>query len=162
MCANWELKENLQQLTDPTLPDDEHLGWALTAIAAKILGAKGGYRCPSQRGGFLYILYLDLRFANASAQPVEDRSNDEVECDEHGPGQRTYVCEHLVSDPQQKWFSTFPTDENPWPDAWCSICQKAFQREGEWNDRSEGRLKIKLLCHRCYESRRALGTPMEA
>jgi hypothetical protein len=47
---------------------------------------------------------------------------------------------------------------NPWPDAWCTICHQPFKEDGEWNGQNEWRMKIKLLCHRCYESARAKGT----
>src|SRR5215831_4209353 len=37
--------ENIAELTKTELPDDEYLGWGMTAVAAKLLGAKGAYRC---------------------------------------------------------------------------------------------------------------------
>jgi len=43
------------------ITDDEYLGWELTAIAASVLGAKGAYRCPSERG-FLYVIYDEIAF----------------------------------------------------------------------------------------------------
>lgn len=42
--------ENLTLLTEAVRADEEHLGWKLTAIAAKLLDAKGGYRCPGENG----------------------------------------------------------------------------------------------------------------
>jgi hypothetical protein len=35
--------ENLRELTETSLDDDEYLGWEMTAIAARILKAKGAY-----------------------------------------------------------------------------------------------------------------------
>jgi len=81
-----------------------------------------------------------------------------LECDTHGRAFRTYICEHLSAEPRQKWYSKSPTEQELWPDAWCSICYATFERDGEWNDSNAEGLKIKLFCHRCYESHRALGT----
>lgn len=50
------------ELTDSVLEDDEYLGWAMTAVAARVLNAKGGYRCPSEKG-FVYVVFTELAFA---------------------------------------------------------------------------------------------------
>lgn len=78
-----------------------------------------------------------------------------IECSTHGKATATYVCEHLIADPKQRWCCDYPTADNPWPDAWCAKCDMEYQKEGEWNERNEGHLKIKLLCNQCYESRLA-------
>lgn len=49
------------------------------------------------------------------------------------------------NNPAQTWFSEQPGDWNPWPHAWCSQCQKAFQEEGAWKEKNEGRMRIKFL-----------------
>src|SRR5579864_4700912 len=54
--------ESVAELTQAELPDDESLGWAMTAIAAKVLKAKGAYRCPGENG-FLYVVYSLIDFA---------------------------------------------------------------------------------------------------
>lgn len=84
-----------------------------------------------------------------------------VQCHTHGPAFQTFICEHLFANPEQEWYSSAPSEDNRWPDAWCSICHEAYKTEGEWNERNENLLKIRLVCHRCYESRRALGTFVE-
>jgi hypothetical protein len=140
--------ENLVELTQSSCPDDEYLGWAMTAIAAKILEAKGAYRCPNDNG-FAYLLYSSVRFA--SEQTDAATPPEQVECATHGSGFETFVCEHLLSNPAQEWFSSEPDDENKWPDAWCAACNTFFQQEGEWNEKNESKMKIKLLCHHCYE-----------
>ena len=56
-------RENIADLKGAKMPDQEHLGWEMTAIAAKVLGAKGAYRCPGDNG-FLYVVYLSLGFVN--------------------------------------------------------------------------------------------------
>ncbi len=140
--------ENLPALSEPSAPNDEHYGWAMTAIAAKVLGAKGGYRCPWS-GGFIYLVYTDLSFA--SDKPPAEADRKQIECGAHGEGFASYVCEHLVSNPAQEWFSEAPTQIKPWPDAWCATCDAFFREQGQWNEKNESKIKIKLLCHRCYE-----------
>jgi hypothetical protein len=58
--------EGVSDLTEPELPDDEYLGWKLTAVAAKILGASGAYRCPASYG-FIYFVYTDIRTAELAS-----------------------------------------------------------------------------------------------
>jgi hypothetical protein len=38
--------------------------------------------------------------------PETVSEHEKVECSHHGSGSATYVCDHLVSKPEQKWFST--------------------------------------------------------
>jgi hypothetical protein len=37
-------------------------------------------------------------------------------------------------------------------------CHANYLLEGEWNENNEGNLKAKLICHRCYETSRVVGT----
>jgi len=147
--------ENLTELTQKCLPDDDYLGWEMSAIAAKILQSKGAYRCPDENG-FVYVVYSALRFDNEQVAPTDEAK--QVACVKHGSGFATYVCEHLVANPAQEWFSSERDDTRQWPDAWCSICDAFFQEEGEWNEKNEAKLKIKLLCHYCYEKKRSQET----
>lgn len=152
-------REAISQLTDSSVTNNEYLGWELTAIAARLLHAKGAYRCPRSDGGFLYLIYTEINFATGSeANEAESEPAQAIDCNLHGAGHATYVCEHLVADPKQQWFSDEPSPANPWPDAWCSRCDEAYQEQGEWNDNNSGFIKIKLLCHRCYESLRVQRT----
>lgn len=84
----------------------------------------------------------------------------EINCDTHGLSFKAYVCDHLASNPKQEWFSRDPEEGNPWPDAWCSICDEKFMSEGEWNDKNH--CKIVLLCHRCYEAKHSQATPWKS
>jgi hypothetical protein len=148
------LAENIPELTEAERPDDEYLGWGLTAVAAKLLGAKGAYRCPGENG-FVYVVYSSIGFvANDGDTKTQPK---QVECSEHGTGFSTYVCEHLASNPAQEWFSRAPDEEHKWPDAWCAACDDFFQEQNEWNEKNEPKLKIKLLCHHCYERLRSQG-----
>ena len=143
--------ENLPQLTQESTPDDEYLGWEMTAIAARLLGSKGAYRCPGDNG-FIYVVYSSLRFA--SEQVIPEPEQTQIECSTHGTGFAAFICEHLVANPAQKWFSAEPDENNHWPDAWCALCNILFEEEGEWREKSEAKLKIKLICHHCYEESR--------
>ncbi len=142
--------ENIAELREEELSDDEHLGWGLTAVAAKVLGAKGAYRCPD-KNGFVYVAYSSIEFAKSELEPEPAVEPKKVECPDHGTGFAAYACEHLVSNPAQLWFSREADEEHRWPDAWCKVCDAVFQEQGEWNEKNESRIKIKLLCNRCYE-----------
>jgi len=54
------------KLTTLFLESDEYLGWELTSVAAHILGAEGGYRCPygDKPGNSLYVVAFNTRFVN--------------------------------------------------------------------------------------------------
>lgn len=78
--------------------------------------------------------------------------HETLNCSEHGESYTTYVCEHLVKDPVQRWHAAPPSDENRWPDALCSECNGEFLKEGEWNEANEKSIVIKILCHNCYEA----------
>src|SRR5579859_7824220 len=140
-------REKVAELTNPEAKDDEYLGWAMTAIAAKILGSKGAYRCPGENG-FIYLVYTDLSFAQ---QIRAMRETKQIECSTHSTGYSTYVCQHLVSNPAQQWFSDDVNEKNKWPDAWCAGCDALLQEQGEWNSKNESNLKIQMLCHHCYQ-----------
>jgi hypothetical protein len=78
-------------------------------------------------------------------------TDDSIQCSEHGEMNAAYICEHLAADPKQQWFCAYPSEDNPWPDAWCGQCDAEFRKEGEWNERNEGTAKIKIVCNGCYE-----------
>jgi hypothetical protein len=140
--------ENIAELKARELPDDEYLGWGLTAVAAKVLTAKGAYRCPGENG-FVYVAYSSIQFASSKLEPVVD--SKKVECLDHGTGFAAYACEHLVSNPAQKWFSQEADEERKWPDAWCSACNVFFHEQGEWNEKNKSKIKIQLICHQCHD-----------
>ncbi|MBV8673007.1 MAG: hypothetical protein JOZ33_06205 [Acidobacteriaceae bacterium] len=75
-----------------------------------------------------------------------------VNCATHGESFETFVCEHLAANPSQRWYSSAPSVENPWPDAWCHICNHYFEEQGEWNDANSHHIKAELLCHNCYQT----------
>lgn len=75
-----------------------------------------------------------------------------IECPTHGEAHVAYVCGHLAHEPKQRWFCDYPSEENPWPDAWCGACNQEFRKYGEWNEKNEQILNVKLTCHCCYEN----------
>jgi hypothetical protein len=58
-------KENIPELINAYGNDAEDFGWAMTAIAAKVLGCRGGYRCRGTNG-FIYFVLTDISFADKS------------------------------------------------------------------------------------------------
>jgi len=124
----------------------------MTAVAAKLLGAKGAYRCPGENG-FVYVVYSSIGFADETSPLVP--SPTEVECSDHGRGFATFICEHLLANPAQPWFSNEPDEEEPRPDAWCASCEALFLEQGEWNEENVSLREIRMVCHHCYEKLRS-------
>lgn len=58
------LENAIEELTEPKLPDAEDLGWELSAVTAALVQGKGGYRCPSDDGGYLYFVYTSIALAD--------------------------------------------------------------------------------------------------
>jgi hypothetical protein len=78
-------------------------------------------------------------------------SRDLVICGAHGETPATFVCRHLADGVARGFHADAPTKDQPWPDAWCDECDKAFQAGGgEWNEETEKVLDIKVLCTHCY------------
>lgn len=78
-------------------------------------------------------------------------NDNHISCAEHGDAHATFVCKHIIKNPSQQWFSDFPSENKPWPDAWCAKCDDEYLKEGEWNEKSEPCLEIKIFCSHCYE-----------
>lgn len=132
------IENAIQQLTEASLPDDEYLGWGLTAVTAALIGAKGAYRCPRNDGGYFYFVYTDVAVADLPNARVGEEEGRQIECSQHGLGCVIYVCEHILSNPKQEWFSDTASPTNPWPDAWCAVCNQLYEQQGEWNDANPG------------------------
>jgi hypothetical protein len=81
-----------------------------------------------------------------------------VHCQRHGDRREAFVCDHLLRGEHQGFFAA-EEPGNPHPDAWCSECERirlAYAlADGEWNERSEALLKVRLVCGDCYEEIRA-------
>ena len=107
---------------------------------------------PQQVGtkGFVFYTFFCINSLSMGHCVMSD-SERKIECPVHGAVYETFVCSHLIDDPQQQWFGDYPTQDKPWPDAWCGVCDREFQKEGEWNEKNEQNIEVKLLCHCCYE-----------
>lgn len=58
-----------EKLTKEKWPAGEVDGWEMTAVAAKILEAKGAYRSPGD-DGYTFMIFTDIQFANGQ-QPTK-------------------------------------------------------------------------------------------
>jgi hypothetical protein len=56
------------KLTTAFLVADEYTGWEMTAIAVKILEARGSYRFPTDHG-YCYLVYRSVRQLPPAARP---------------------------------------------------------------------------------------------
>ena len=133
---------------------DEYTGWALTAIAAKLLNAIGAYRIPQEH---LFIYFV---FTNELTQEQYDGLKDKyVECELHGTSRIAFVCQHLLKGSNLGFHETidsYPLIE-PGDDyqAWCNDCENAWEREGDWTENFKAFVNLKIVCDQCYfESKR--------
>ena len=75
-----------------------------------------------------------------------------VHCHDHGECEQTFVCTHLAGGSAGIGFNRAePTEEDPFPDAWCDDCNVIFEAHEGWTDETEELMDIRLLCSRCYE-----------
>lgn len=96
-------------------------------------------------------------------------SDNSIICGSHGETRATFVCRHLLEGVACGFHANPPAPDDPWPDAWCDLCEEAFQAGGgEWNEESEQSAAIRALCSYCYQDIRgrnetvpdlALGSP---
>jgi len=95
-----------------------------------------------------------------SSRPREDTLvPDTIHCDVHGDTEKTYVCVHLSGDSSGLGFNRQePSDENPYPDAWCDDCEIIRAAHGGWDSASEELCQIVLLCSECYVRARIRNT----
>jgi len=86
---------------------------------------------------------------------MNDAKQNLVECDELGPQQATFVCQHIVSGlrentPYGFWWSG--DSDSARPDAWCTACDEFLMSHGGgWNDESEAFAGVTLLFGSCYD-----------
>ena len=76
---------------------------------------------------------------------------DTVQCKTHGESGATYICKHLAENRAQRWHCDYPSEDNPWPDAWCDLCNAEFLKQNEWNDANQEFAGIRIFCSSCYE-----------
>jgi hypothetical protein len=79
-----------------------------------------------------------------------------VTCGAHGETPATFMCRHVATGSGCGFHASVQDTTDRWPDAWCDLCEQAFQAAGgEWNEVSEAGLDAQLLCTHCYEAARA-------
>lgn len=77
---------------------------------------------------------------------------DKIDCGVHGKCQTTYVCSHLVGEVTGLGFNrNEPSDDDPFPHAWCDDCELIRAAHGGWSAASEKLLHVFPLCSGCYE-----------
>ena len=74
-----------------------------------------------------------------------------LDCPIHGEAYPAYICPHLADDPNQEWFCDYPSADNPWPDAWCAVCDIAFKDQAARNEKPGEIRNPSTICHHCYE-----------
>ena len=84
---------------------------------------------------------------------------DTIHCRTHGESEITYVCSHLTEDAAGLGFNCGePSEENPFPDAWCDNCYLIYQAHDGWTDETEELVDVRIVCSRCYELSRIRNT----
>lgn len=71
----------------------------------------------------------------------------------------TFVCSHLAEHAAGQGFNhDEPTEEEPFPDAFCDNCDAILEAEQGWTDAAEELITISLICSGCYELSRIRNT----
>jgi hypothetical protein len=84
---------------------------------------------------------------------------DKIQCATHGECNQTFVCSHLVGESAGLGFNrNEPTEDDPFPDAWCDDCEIIRVTSDGWNEELEKLAKITMLCSECYERARIRNT----
>jgi hypothetical protein len=89
-----------------------------------------------------------------SERKIMSDPSEKVSCEQHGESHATFVCGHLARNAGLGFFTSDDSGDDPRPDAWCGSCDEVLAREGGWNERSEARAHITLLCAGCYDDAR--------
>jgi len=77
---------------------------------------------------------------------------NELQCEIHGTRHETYLCTHLVGETAGVGFNRIqPTEDNPFPDAFCDDCEIILTAHGGWTEESEKLMSISLACSDCYQ-----------
>ncbi|MCA9679045.1 MAG: hypothetical protein KC464_28700 [Myxococcales bacterium] len=77
-----------------------------------------------------------------------------IVCGRHGTTPRTYMCQHLACGVACGYHASDEAPADPWPDAWCDLCDATMDAAGGWTDEVSAVARIEVLCARCYERAR--------
>lgn len=84
---------------------------------------------------------------------------DTIHCATHGETPKAYVCNHLPGESYGLGFERDePSEEDPWPDAWCHACESLRISHNGWDNVPEDLCKFVVLCSGCYERARIRNT----
>jgi len=137
------------KLTKGLFEGDEYTGWAMTAIANRLLGSIGSYRVPQDH---LFIYFIFTKELNQGEYHTLKKNL--ILCDRHESGRIAFVCQHLIQNPRSGFHEAFESNPLFEPDddyqAWCDECENIRMKEGEWNNASMAFANIKLVCNQCY------------
>ncbi len=84
---------------------------------------------------------------------------NKIQCETHGEREETFVCIHVTGDAAGLGFNREePSEEKPFPYAWCDDCELIFEAHDGWNDESSKLTEIVFFCSGCYERARIRNT----
>jgi hypothetical protein len=84
---------------------------------------------------------------------------NKIQCETHGECDETFVCSHLAGETAGLGFNgDEPSEDKPFPDAWCDDCELIRAAHNGWNEESEKLSTILLLCSGCYRRARIRNT----
>jgi len=147
-------KKNYSKLTTPKWEANETDGWDMLAVAHKIQKSIGYHRLPLDNLS-LFVAFTKV-LSDADVKQRKENAPRLVECGNHGLKRPAFVCQHLNKNQITGFHEAFdssPSMELEQDDdfqAWCNECETIRAEKGEWNDRSEGYAKIKLICESCF------------
>ena len=84
----------------------------------------------------------------------ESRAHRTVHCGRHGDNREAFMCKHLLEGSNLGFFWDTDDASNPYPDAWCSECERVLGESKEFDD-GYARSVIELVCGACYEEIKA-------
>jgi len=85
---------------------------------------------------------------------IEMATHRTVRCERHGESQEAFMCKHLLHGTRLGFFCDADDPTNPYPDAWCSNCERVRGESREFSH-EYALATFKLVCEVCYEEIRA-------
>ena len=142
-------KEGYQKLIDGFFESDDYDAWEFTAIALKLLGGQGAYRPYNDQ--LKKFLILQDFVDNDTAAKIKSKY---IECTSHERGRYAFVCKHLLERSGKEFHEAFesskgmPLEEDEDFQAWCEICEDAWQRDECWTE--DTMADVRIVCETCY------------
>jgi hypothetical protein len=73
-----------------------------------------------------------------------------IDCAQHGRQRSCALCSHLIHAAGLGFNTDDPTNENPFPDAFCDFCQAVLEEENGWTERAKELVPCSIVCGQCY------------